>query len=397
MSHFTTRLLSAVASGQDIDKLFCQELELAVNELLKTELTSFLDYEKYDPIGYNSGNSRNGYYSRFLKTKYGEIQVQIPRDRNGEFNQQTISPYKRQTNDLETTVLQLYSKGITTAEIADLIEKMVGHAYTPATISNMTKLVEENVKQFHERPLNRRYTVIYCDATYLNVRRDSVNKEALHILLGITPEGFKEIISFRLYPSESSENYKEMLRDIQDRGVKEVLLFVSDGLRGLTESCLSVYPQARYQPCWVHIQRNVLRLVRSKDKIEVAARLKDVYQAQTEHQAQLLLEKFMNDISNKYPKVIQLIQRTDHLFTFLNYPKSIQRSIYSTNIVEGYNKQLKKQTKRKEQFPNEDSLERFVCDHMIQYNLRFSNRIHKGFNLVQAEINELFDHQYPQN
>lgn len=397
MSHFTTRLLSAVASGQDIDKLFCQELELAVNELLKTELTSFLDYEKYDPIGYNSGNSRNGYYSRFLKTKYGEIQVQIPRDRNGEFNQQTISPYKRQTNDLETTVLQLYSKGITTAEIADLIEKMYGHAYTPATISNMTKLVEENVKQFHERPLNRRYTVIYCDATYLNVRRDSVNKEALHILLGITPEGFKEIISFRLYPSESSENYKEMLRDIQDRGVKEVLLFVSDGLRGLTESCLSVYPQARYQPCWIHIQRNVLRLVRAKDKIEVAARLKDVYQAQTEHQAQLLLEKFMNDISNKYPKVIQLIQRTDHLFTFLNYPKSIQRSIYSTNIVEGYNKQLKKQTKRKEQFPNEDSLERFVCDHMIQYNLRFSNRIHKGFNLVQAEINELFDHQYPQN
>ena len=390
-------MLSAVASGQDIDKLFCQELELAVNELLKTELTSFLDYEKYDPIGYNSGNSRNGYYSRFLKTKYGEIQVQIPRDRNGEFNQQAISPYKRQTNDLETTVLQLYSKGITTAEIADLIEKMYGHAYTPATISNMTKLVEENVKQFHERPLNRRYTVIYCDATYLNVRRDSVNKEALHILLGITPEGFKEIISFRLYPSESSENYKEMLRDIQYRGVKEVLLFVSDGLRGLTESCLSVYPQARYQPCWIHIQRNVLRLVRAKDKIEVAARLKDVYQAQTEHQAQLLLEKFMNDISNKYPKVIQLIQRTDHLFTFLNYPKSIQRSIYSTNIVEGYNKQLKKQTKRKEQFPNEDSLERFVCDHMIQYNLRFSNRIHKGFNLVQAEINELFDHQYPQN
>ena len=397
MSHFTTRLLSAVASGQDIDALFCKELELAVNELLKTELSAFLEYEKYDPIGYNSGNSRNGYYTRSLKTKYGEIQVEIPRDRNGEFSQQTISPYKRQTNDLETTVLQLYSKGITTAEIADLIEKMYGHAYTPATISNMTKLVEENVKQFHERPLNHRYAVIYCDATYLNVRRDSVNKEALHILLGITPEGFKEIISFRLYPSESSENYKEMLCDIQDRGVQEVLLFVSDGLRGLTEACLSSFPRAQYQPCWVHIQRNVLRLVRAKDKAEIAAKLKEVYQAPSEPQAQLLLEKFMKDISNKYPKVSRLIQRTEHLFTFLNYPKPIQRSIYSTNIVEGYNKQLKKQTKRKEQFPNEESLERFVCDHMIQYNLRFSNRIHKGFNLVQAEINELFDLHYPKN
>lgn len=397
MTNFTTRLLSAVAAGQNIEELFCKELETAVNELLKNELTVFLDYEKYDPIGYNSGNSRNGYYSRSLKTKYGEIQIQVPRDRNGEFKQQTVSPYKRQTSDLETTVLQLYSKGITTSEIADLIEKMYGHAYTPATISNMTKLVEENVKQFHERPLNKRYAVIFCDATYLNVRRDSVSKEALHILLGITPEGYKEIISFRLYPSESSENYREMLRDIKDRGVEEVLLFISDGLRGLTESCLSVFPKAYYQPCWVHIQRNVLRLVRAKDKAEIAAQLREVYQSSTVENAQLLLEKFIHNISQKYPKVVALLERTEYLFTFLRFPKAIQRSIYSTNIVEGYNKQLKKQTKRKEQFPNENSLERFVCDHMIQYNHRFSNRIHKGFNLVQSELNEMFDLQYPKN
>ena len=394
MTNFTTRLLSAVATGQNIEELFCKELENAVNELLKNELTVFLDYEKYDPIGYNSGNSRNGYYSRSLKTKFGEIQIQIPRDRNGEFNQQTVPPYKRQTSDLETTVLQLYSKGITTAEIADLIEKMYGHAYTPATISNMTKIVEENVNQFHERPLHKRYAVIFCDATYLNVRRDSVSKEALHILLGITPEGYKEIISFRLYPSESSENYREMLRDIKDRGVEEVLLFVSDGLRGLTESCLSVFPKAYYQPCWVHIQRNVLRLVRAKDKAEIAAQLREVYQSSTLENAQLLLEKFMSEVSQKYPKVTALLERTEYLFTFLRFPKAIQRSIYSTNIVEGYNKQLKKQTKRKEQFPNEDSLERFVCDHMIHYNHRFSHRIHKGFNLVQAELNEMFDFQY---
>lgn len=395
MTNFTTSLLSAVARGENLDDLFCRELEYAINELLKTELTAFLDYEKYDPIGYNSGNSRNGYYQRALKTKYGELTVQVPRDRNGEFTQQTVSPYKRQTNDLETTVLQLYSKGITTAEIADLIEKMYGHAYTPATISNMTKLVEENVIAFHQRPLSKRYTVIYCDATYLNVRRDSVSKEALHILLGITPEGFKEIISFRLYPTESSENYREMLIDIQSRGVEQVLLFVSDGLRGLTESCLSVFPQARYQPCWVHIQRNVLRLVRASDKAAIASKLKEVYQSSTQQEADLHLKKFIEDIASKYPKIKALLKRTDYLFTFLSFPQNIQRSIYSTNIVEGYNKQLKKQTKRKEQFPNESSLERFVCDHMIQYNQRFSNRIHKGFNVVQAELNDMFDQQYP--
>lgn len=274
---------------------------------------------------------------------------------------------------------------------------MYGHAYTPATISNMTKMVEENVTAFHQRPLNKRYTVIYCDATYLNVRRDSVSKEALHILLGITPEGFKEIIFFRLYPTESSENYKEMLRDIQQRGVEEVLLFVSDGLRGLTESCLSVFPKAQYQPCWVHITRNVLRLVRAKDKAEIASSLKEVYQASRGEETQLRLQEFIQVYQHKYPKVKALLERTEYLFTYLRFPKNIQRSIYSTNIVEGYNKQLKKQTKRKEQFPNEDSLERFVCDHLIQCNLRFSNRIHRGFNVVQAELNELFDQQYPKN
>lgn len=395
MTNFTTSLLNAVARGENLDDLFCKELETAINDLLKTELTVFLDYEKYDPIGYNSGNSRNGYYQRALKTKYGEITVQVPRDRNGEFTQQTVSPYKRQTSDLETTVLQLYSKGITTAEIADLIEKMYGHAYTPATISNMTKIVEENVTAFHQRPLSKRYAVVYCDATYLNVRRDSVSKEALHILLGITPEGFKEIISFRLYPTESSENYREMLKDVQNRGVEQVLLFVSDGLRGLTESCLSVYPQAHYQPCWVHIQRNILRLVRASDKMEIASRLKEVYQSTTQQEAEIYLKKFIDDISKKYPKIKALLERTQYLFTFLSFPKDIQRSIYSTNIVEGYNKQLKKQTKRKEQFPNESSLERFVCDHMIQYNQRFSNRIHKGFNSVQSALNDMFDQQYP--
>jgi putative transposase len=397
VTDFTAKLFEAIASGQNIDELFCKELETAVNDLLKSELTVFLNYEKYDPSGYNSGNSRNGYYTRSLKTKYGEIQVEIPRDCNGEFSQQTISPYKRQTNDLETTVLQLYSKGITTSEIADLIEKMYGHAYTPATVSNMTKLVQEKVQQFHDRPLNRRYAVIYCDATYLNVRRDSVNKEALHILLGITPEGFKEIISFRLYPGESSENYREMLLDIQQRGVEEVLLFVGDGLRGLTESCLSVYTQAYYQPCWVHIQRNILRLVRAKDKLETVSNVRSIYQANSIEEAQLLLEKFIEDISFRYPKVKSLLMRQEYLFTFFKFPKGIRRSIYSTNIVEGYNKQLKKQTKRKEQFHNEESLERFVCDHMIQYNLKFSNRIHKGFNLVQSELMEMFDSLYPRS
>lgn len=244
MPNSNTELYKALLSGSSIDEIIRKEIEDTINLLLKTELTSFLDYEPYDPIVYNSGNSRNGSYSRNLKTKYGEITVEISRDRNGEFKQHTITPYKHNTDDLEATILHLYSKGITTSEIADLIEKMYGYAYSKQIISNITKTMENHVKEFHERPLNKQYVVVYMDATMLNVRRDSVSKEAVHILVGITKEGYKEVLDFGIYPSESCENYKEMLQSIQKRGCSEILLFVSDGLTGIKDACLCVFSKA---------------------------------------------------------------------------------------------------------------------------------------------------------
>lgn len=361
MSHFNTQLFKALSNGTSFDEIFRQELEQALNELLKTELTVFLDYEPYDPIGYNSGNSRNGYYQRTLATKYGDVHLSIPRDRLGQFNQQTIPSYARRTNDLETTILQLYRTGITTAEIADLIEKMYGHAYTPQTISNLTVAVEEQVKQFHQRPLNHRYSVIIADATMLCVRRDSVSKEALHVLIGITPEGYKEVLDYRLYPQEAAENYQEMLEDIQQRGCHEVLLFITDGLSGLQAVCTKVYPKALHQACWVHLQRNVARLVRAKDRKEILEQLKPVTQASNHVEATEALSDFLDSVQSKYPKIIRLFENKPNLFNFLHFPKSIQRSLYTTNLIEGLNKHLKRYTKRKEQFPNESSLDRFIC------------------------------------
>ena len=393
MNHFSTQLTKALSQGYSIDEIIRQEIESTINQLLKTELTVFLDYERYDPIGYNSGNSRNGSYTRQFQTKYGEITVEVPRDRNGEFTQQTIPAYKRRSDDLETTILQLYSKGITTSEIADLIEKMYGHAYTAQTISNITQVVEEHVEAFHQRTLNKRYIAIYCDATYLNVRRDSVSKEALHILLGITQEGTKEVLDYRLFPQESCANYREMFQDIKARGVNEVLLFVSDGLTGIRDVCLEIYPHALHQSCWVHIQRHIARLVRAKDRKEILELLKPVYQADSQLDAQAALKHFSDETINRYPKVIKLLDQNQSLFSFLTFPKSIRRSLYTTNILEGMNKQIKRYTKRKEQFPNEASLDRFVCNQLMEYNQRFSTRVHLGFNLVHSEIAEMFDNQ----
>lgn len=393
MDNFSTNLMSALIKGESVEEVMRLELESAVNELLRLELTSFLDYEKYDPIGYNSGNSRNGIYQRQLKTRFGEITIEVPRDRNGEFKQQTIAPYKRSTDDLESMIIRMYQRGITTTEISELIERMYGATYTPQTISNMTQVLSNQVEAFHKRPIEPRFVCLYLDATYLALRRDSVSKEALHMIVGINAEGIKEVLDYRLYPTESSENYKEMLLDLRQRGLEEVLLFVSDGLTGLRDACLEVYPEAKHQSCWVHISRRIGHLVRSKDKAMVLNDLKGIYQAESKASAMTLAQAFILKYQDLYPKVVRILQENQSLYSFYDFPISIQRSLYTTNLIECLNKQLKRYTKKKEQFPNEASLERFVCSLFIEWNHRYLDRIHKGFALSVNELNTLFENQ----
>ena len=398
MNDIITELFKGLQNGSNIsdavNELLRKEVESAVNDLLQQELTSFLDYEKYDPIGYNSGDSRNGSYTRSLDTKFGKITVSIPRDRNGDFHQHTVPRYQRNDGSLEDMVIQLYRKGITTSEIADLIEKMYGSYYTPQTISNMTKMTEELVQKFHSRKLNQRYSVIYADATYINVRRDSVAKEALHILIGINDEGRKELLEYRLYPSESAENYREILKDIKGRGVKEVLLFISDGLKELRNVFLEEYPNASHQACWVHIGRAVSRNIRRKDSADIYADLKKIYRAETEAESRAEYETFTEKYGKQYPKAVNVLKNCPSLFTFYSFPKAIRKSIYTSNPIESFNKQLKRDIKRKEQFPNEESLDRFTCVKAIDYNKRSASHAMRGFREAAYELDQLFENRY---
>lgn len=186
-----------------MDDLFRRHLESAINLLLEAELTTFLDYEKYDKSRSSSGNSRNGTYTKPFKPKYGDLNLVIPKDRKGEFTQQTVPTYKRISGSFETTVIQLFQKGITMSEISDLIEKMYGHYYTPQTISNMSKLLSEDILAFKKRPLETRYAVIFMDATHIPLKRKTVSKEAVYIVIGIRLDGAKEVLEFTIAPTES--------------------------------------------------------------------------------------------------------------------------------------------------------------------------------------------------
>lgn len=280
---------------------------------------------------------------------------------------------------------------MTTEEISRMIEKMYGHHYTKQTVSNITAAFVGDIQAFNRRELYKRYAVIYLDATYLPVRRDTVTKEALYFALGIKPEGYKEILSYSLFPTESAHNWEIILSDLIVRGVEESLLFVTDGLAGIMDAISNVFPKAKHQSCWVHLARNVSHGVRVKDKTDVLSDLKKYI---LKSQWKLLKKKlatFIQTGDKRYPKVTDKFEDNSSLFTFLSFPKQIRASIYTTNLIEGFNKHLKRYTKRKEQFPNEDSLIRFIGTYAGDYNQRFQMRIHKGFKLVTAELNEMFN------
>ena len=396
MSELNTELMTALLKKESIDEVFRSHLEDAIIDLLKIELTEFLGYEKHSVDGYGTGNSRNGFYTRVLDTKYGKLHLNIPRDRNGSFDQQLIPDYSRRTDDLETTIITLYRKGITTREISDLIEKLYGHYYSASTVSNISKAVADQVSAFHSRPLSEKYVVIFMDATYLNVRRDSVAKEPLHVLLGITPDGTREIIDYALYPTESAANYEEMIGSRKQRGVKQVLLFASDGLEGVRDAVKRQFPQSEHQQCWVHLSRTVARYIRNKDRKEVLGDLKSVYQADSADAAKKERKAFLDKHSKQYPKLAGIFDRAESsLFQYYRFPEDIRSSIYTTNLIERSNKGLKHKSKVKEQFPNEDALERFVCCYYSELNRDYADRIQRGFRMASAEILQMFEDRSP--
>jgi transposase-like protein len=391
MNNFTTDITNALVLKQDLNEVLRVHLESAMNELLKAELSAYLNYEKYSREGWKISNSRNGFYDRNFHTEYGELQLKIPRDRKGEFQNQLLEPYQRRHDNLETTIVTMFQKGMSSRDIADVISKMYGHHYSPQSISNITKRVDELVDSFRKRALAPRYTCIFLDATVLPLRRDTVEKEALHIAIGIREDGTKEILSYLLAPVESSYVWEELIIDIKHRGVEEVLLFTTDGLSGLRDRILEHFPKAKYQSCLVHVQRNIRKKVRKADAQEVADDFKKTYEQDTKKLALKTFEEFKNKWEKKYPTVIKNLNNNGHLYEFMDFPQSIRKTLYTTNLIEGFNKLLKSYTKRKDQFPTEDSLERFVVSRFYDYNDKHLDRTHTGFGKALIEIEKMFD------
>lgn len=392
MNDFTKDMANALFNQDKINDLFRQKLQQAVNDLLESELTAFLGYNPYERDGWNTGNSRNGTYYRKVDTQFGQIEIKVPRDRNGEFHQHTMPDYKRHTDVLEQTVIKLYSKGVTTREIADLIEKMYGGYYSPAMVSNISKEMIPKVEAYHQRHLSDKFFCVYLDATYIPLKRVTYEREAVYIAIGIKPNGHKEVIDYCIAPTENIEIWSEMLKGFKSRGLEQVELFLSDGVVGMKEAICQSYPKAHFQRCLVHVMRNISAKMRVDDRQKALDEFKQIHTQSNKEMAVQVLHEFYQNWEKAYKNVVRDLRQVEpDLLTFYNYPPAIRASIYSTNMIESFNNRLKRKTKPKTEFPTEQSLDTFIGVQAMDYNDRYFNRIHKGFGQVRDTLESYFD------
>ena len=356
----TEELKRQIANGtftglDDITNEFKNILKEVIQTASQEELTSHLGYDKHQES--NNTNNRNGYNDKTIKSKYGNIDVAIPRDRESSFESQLVKKREILLNGSEDMIISLYTKGMSVRDIQLHLDDLYGYELSTQTISNITEKVIEKAKEWQIRPLEKIYPIIFMDATVLKIRVDRVVKNiAAYIMLGVTLEGKKEIIGIWIGENETSKYWLTVLNDIKKRGLEDVLIFAIDGLNGFNEAISAVYPKAEIQRCIVHQIRNSLKFVSWKDRKAVAKDLKSVYIAYTEEDGQLALTEFNDIWGKKYPNIT--VSWTNHwaeLSTFFKYPDSIRKLIYTTNPIESLNATIKRKTKSKGSFPTEDS------------------------------------------
>jgi Transposase and inactivated derivatives len=367
-----------------------------LESIMRAEINCFME----ERLG-GEHNSRNGYYQRTLHTKYGHIEdLQVPRDRNGQFQTHVFEPYQRRDGWLEEAIIQMYKSGMGTRDVARFVESMFGSQYSPSTISNITATVLEDIQAWQQRPLKKRYAVIYLDGLYVKLKRSTVSGEVIYFAMGIDEDGHRQLLGFYVGGQESANGWREVLKDLYNRGATEVLLGVFDGLAGLEDAFKETYPKADVQHCIVHKVRATFPKIRVQHRAEVINDLKTIYQAPDRDLALAALDVVQAKWGKLYPKEIQSWRdQVPTLLTFYNYPAAIKEAIYTSNPIERMNKEIRKRLRPMNSLTNMDAAEKIIYLEVVDYNENFENRVIKGFGdpEVKKKLAELFEERYSKN
>lgn len=366
----------------------------SLQEILEAEMAEHLGYDKHNPDGDNTGNSRNGYSKKTIRSKYGPAEINVPRDRNAEFEPQIIQKHEKTTNAIEEQIIGMYAKGISTRDIEDQMRDIYGIEVSPSLVSRVTDRIMPQVAEWQSRPLEKVYAVVFLDAIYFKVRKESrIVSKAAYSVLGINLAGQKDILGIWIGEAESASFWLAICNELKNRGVSDILIACKDGLSGFSEAIAAVFPQTEIQLCVIHQIRSSLRYVSYKEQKPIMADLKKVYQALTLEEAETAFAAFKDKWGKKHPVVIRSWENNWlELTTYFKYPYEIRRMIYTTNIIEGYHRQLRKVTKTKTAYPSDEALRKIIYLATIDAAKKWTMPLRNWTDCI-SQLTIYFDHR----
>lgn len=344
--------------AQDVQNMLKDLLGETLQDMLESEMDEYLGYSKYDYRNKETEDSRNGYSAKTVTSSMGPIELDIPRDRNGEFEPQIVKKHQTDISTIEDQVLSMYAKGMTTRDISKHLQDVYGVDASAEMISHMTDRILPIAREWQNRPLERKYAIVYMDAVHFNVREDNRTvKKAVYVAIGIRVTGQKEVLGMWIGGNESAKYWLGVLNEIKNRGTEDIMIVSVDGLTGFVDAIQAVFPKAEVQRCIVHQIRYSTKFISYKDRKEFVKDLKLVYKADTEEMAVVALDALEDKWGAKYPaSVTSWRNNWPQLSVYFKYPPEIRRLIYTTNAIENFNRQLRKVTKAKSVFPTDDAL-----------------------------------------
>jgi len=383
--------LGKAKSSKGLSEMLQELFKESVQELLQAEMEEHLGYEKHASDSSQFSNNRNGKTRKTIKSKYGETEIEVPRDRDGTFEPQVIPKRKRIIEEIEDHVLSLYSHGLSTRDIESHIKDLYGVEMSEATISHITDRIIEHIELWKSRRLEQVYMVVWMDAIVFKVRQDGkVIDKAVQIAVGLNNQGYKQMLGMWLCQNESASFWMSVLTNLKSRGVEDVLITSTDNLTGFTDAIKAVFPSAKTQICIVHQLRNSLKFVVWKDKKAVAQALKQVYDAPDESIAASKLTAFEEQWAKKYPYVGQSWRNNwNNLTTFFEFPMEIRKIIYTTNLIENINRIIRKYTKTKTSLPNDVAVEKAVYLALMQVSKKWTMP-HKNWPIMLLQFINIF-------
>lgn len=346
----------------DIQVMIKELFKETLQQVFEAEIEDHLGYSKHDVKGNNSGNSRNGYFKKTIKSKFGETELKVPRDRKGQYEPQIIKKYETSINGLEDQIIALYSKGMSTRDIENHMNDIYGVNVSPAMVSKVTDKILPLVYEWQSRLLDSVYPIVFLDAIHFKVKHENrIVSKAAYTVLGINSDGMKDILGIWIGAEESASFWLNVCQELKSRGVEDILIACKDGLSGFTDAINATFPKADTQLCVIHQLRNNIKCVPNKNRKEVMDDLKKVYKAFTLEQATMAFEDFKEKWGPKHPAIIKSWEKNWlELTTYFSYPVEIRKLIYTTNTIEAFHRQLRKVTKTKTAFPTDNSLRKIV-------------------------------------